>query len=95
MHSCHDAGLLPLGVPGGVILQLSLPNINQGRGRLCPPNNNGTPGFLNLPTGLSACYKLNGRRSFGCTQTKLFDKGMYVWIAQRLKILTVFFSFDD
>ena len=58
--------------------------------RLCPPNDTGTHGFSNLPTALPACYKLNGRRSFGCTQTKLFDKGMYVWIAQRLKILTVF-----
>ena len=44
---------------------------------------------------LVPCYKLNGRRSFGCTQTKLFDKGMYVWIAQRLKILTGFLNFDD
>ena len=52
-------------VPGGAMEHLDFGrSVNPistrgGGGRLCPPNNTGTPVFLDLPTALKALHMLN------------------------------------
>ena len=42
-----------LGVPWHPLILADQLNLSQG-GKLCPPNNTGTPGFSNLPTALNS-----------------------------------------
>ena len=51
LQSKYLAGVSSLRVPE----QLTLSQPGEG-GRLCPPNNTGTPGFSNLPTSLLSMY---------------------------------------
>ena len=50
-------GCRPRGCRGCQFWQISLPYLNQG-GRLCPPNNTGTPGFSDLPTSLNYTVRI-------------------------------------
>ena len=56
-------GLSSLGVPGVPwYLQILADQISTKGGRLCPPNNTGTPGFSDLPTALKPTTRLNHKQ---------------------------------
>ena len=57
-HSISCRGVVPGGAGGAMAPQIlkDLLNLFQPNGgRLCLPNNTGTPGFSDLPTALSCC----------------------------------------